>query len=804
MKLNKEQQKLAENGAMGHAVIRGIAGSGKTSVGVHRIPYLLEKYCKQGDKVLFVTYNKSLTKYIEYLYKEIRGEDEGSKLYSKESPVVVKNIDAITMRYFMKWKKDNEKNIELVWRVPNGILQTAINNIKEKYPKVAVISSQNMKFLHDEINWIKGCHYVSLEAYQEADRIGRTIGNGEGPSRLYKNSMSREAVFKLMEEVEALLLKQGQLEGNRANLIALNYIKEIGALETYKHIIVDEAQDLTKVQLEFINELKTNDPEGSILFLMDVAQSIYSQAWLVKGRSFKSIGYDMKGKGYKLNKNYRTTTEISECAYSLLLNEESFVSDEDFVKPTLLERHGEYPVYRHFDSSKEQNLYIVRQIKVLLRDGYTLGDIAIVSKLNKNLALLQDALKEKEIESLLFKNNQEDCFSCNKVKLLTMHSVKGLEFKVVILVDLNQDVIPYTTKGAEPMEAKMEEVMERKLLYVGMTRAQEKLYMCSYGIPSKFMAEINPKYLSMQSGSRMNAYYRVPYEKYLFKDKLANATTDEESVRQWIISELIHNYGYPKEMLQVEYPVKNFSQTGKVDVAVINARTQLPYIFIETKKEEVPIREAIEQLKSYMNVTKVDYGIATNGKNIAVLDAQLNVVKDIPLCHAGLFPSATETYSYMDCSTKRTTNFERDLSSREVYLAQVSLEPKDLLRLGVYSDIAAGKPIEIIDEVRGDFLMPYELVGPKASQCYILQVKGDSMINADINDGDYVVIEAGVHIENYEIAAVYYNGGTTLKKVLMMGDSVLLVSENPKYEPIPISEGDFRVMGKLVGVIKRL
>ena len=537
---------------------------------------------------------------------------------------------------------------------------------------------------------------------------------------------------------------------------------------------------------------------------MDEAQSIYSQAWLVKGRSFKSIGYDMTGKGYKLNKNYRTTTEISECAYSLLLNEGNLIADEDFVKPTLLERHGEYPVYRHFENSEEQNFYIVRQIKTLLREGYALEDIAVVSKLNKNLALIQDALKEKGIESILFKNNQEESFSCNKVKLLTIHSVKGLEFKVVILVDLNQDVIPYTTKGAEPMEVKMEEVMERKLLYVGMTRAQEKLYMCSYGTASKFMGEINPQYLSIQSGSRMNAYYMVPYEKYLFRDELANETTHEESVRQWIMSELIHNYGYPKEMLKVEYPVRNFSQTGKVDVAVMNNRTQTPYIFIETKKEEVPIREAIEQLKSYMNVSNVPYGIATNGKHIAFLDEKFNVIKDIPVCHAGLFPSSIETYSYTDYATQRTTNFERDLSSREVYLAEVALEEEKLLRLYIYSDIAAGKPIEIIDEVRGDFIMPYELIGSKASRSYILQVKGDSMIGIGIEDGNYVVIEVGVNVGNHDIIAAYYNGGTTLKRLMMMGDTVLLVSENAKYEPISISEGDFKVMGKLVGVIKRL
>lgn len=805
MKLNKEQLKLAENGAMGYAVIRGVAGSGKTSVGVARIPYLLEKYCNGKDKILFVTYNKSLTKYIEYLYEKMEKVQTISLFdeTNKEKHVEVKNIDSITMKYFCKWKADKQKELENIWKIPNEIVKEAINNIKDRYPKVKLLNTQNMKFLQDEMNWIQGSNYTSLGAYQEAERIGRTASNVEGPSKLFKNSMSREAVFSLLEEVERLLLKQGKVDGPRANSLALEYIKTQGRHECYKHIIIDEAQDLTKVQLDFISELKEDSPESSILFLMDVAQSIYPHAWLTKGRSFKSIGYDMTGKGYKLTKNYRTTTEISECAYSLLAKEETLVSDYDFVKPSLLERHGEYPVYRHFATSEEQNLYIVRLIRALLKQGYSLKDIAVVSKLNKNLELLQDHLKEKGVESFVFKNNQEESFGAVKVKLLTMHSIKGLEFKVVILADLNSDVIPYPQKGLEEEELKDEEMLERKLLYVGMTRAQEKLFMCSYGTASKFIADINARYLSMQTGSRMNAFYRLPYGDYLFTESIAQANQEEESVRQWVICELMSNYGYPKSLIQLEYPVRNFSQTGKVDVVVMNAKINTPYIFIETKKETVSIEEAIDQLKSYMNVSKVNYGIATNGKNIAFLNDKFERISDIPICNASILPSSIETYKYVDRITLRETVFERDLSALEVYVAEVRQKPEELKRIKVYSDIAAGIPIEIVDEIRGAFDLPRELLRGKES-VYILQVKGDSMIEKDILNGDYVVIDSSADVNDQDIAAVYYNGATTLKQVMHMGDSVLLISANPKYEPIHIEEGDLSVMGKLVGVIKQL
>lgn len=76
------------------------------------------------------------------------------------------------------------------------------------------------------------------------------------------------------------------------------------------------------------------------------------------------------------------------------------------------------------------------------------------------------------------------------------------------------------------------------------------------------------------------------------------------------------------------------------------------------------------------------------------------------------------------------------------------------------------------------------------------------MINANIDNGDSVVLQSCSTADPMDIVAVYYNGTTTLKKFMPMGGTVLLISENPNYEPINISEGDFRIMGKLVGILK--
>lgn len=809
MKLNVEQSKLVKNKSMGHNLIRGIAGSGKTTVGICRISYLLEKHANLNDKVLFLTYNKSLSKYIQHLYNKVEKENNNTLSFfdeekkEKNKNVKVTTVDSIIYSYFMNYCRSINKSLYVEWNVKVSIFSEAIERVKERYSEITIIQSNNLKFLRDEISWIKACNYMTLEEYQNADRIGRAINNNEGPSKLYKNSKNREAIFCLMVEVDKLLEKENKVDGFTQAILALNYIKKKGAYAKYKHIIIDEAQDLTKVQLEFINFLREQREDSSILFLTDVAQSIYPQAWLVKGRSFTSIGYDMTGKGSKLSKNYRTTTEIAEAAYSLLSKDPLIVEDENFVKPSLMERSGEYPVYRHFKNSMEEHEYLVKLIKGLNKT-YSLKDMAIVSRINKNLELLKDKLINSGISATLINGREGIDFDEENVKLTTMHSVKGLEFKIVIIIDINSDQMPFPQKSLALEEIQSEESRDRKLLYVGMTRATEKLFLCSYGEASKFLNDINHRLLLMQCGSKMGSYYNIPYEEYKFKDKLQDVKSEEESVRQWIINELMTSYGYPKELIEIEYNVRNFSKEGKVDIAVINGRTNEPYILVEVKKKGINIEEAVNQLKSYMNVSKSNFGIASNGEEIVFLDNNFICIRDIPICATGILKSSIERYKYVDKINNVEREFERDINYTNEIISEEKIIPYSQLKtVKVYADIAAGIPIEINDEIKGSFNLPMDWIRNKEN-VFLLHVKGNSMINAGINNGDLVLIESAQTADNMEIVAAYYNGATTLKRIVRMGDTVLLMSENPEYEPINITEGELRVMGKLIGVLSQV
>ena len=81
MRLNVEQRRIIENKPNGHVLVKGVAGSGKTTVAVHKIPLLLKDYCyEKDDKVLVITYNKSLINYVKYIYEEIERNKEEEQL----------------------------------------------------------------------------------------------------------------------------------------------------------------------------------------------------------------------------------------------------------------------------------------------------------------------------------------------------------------------------------------------------------------------------------------------------------------------------------------------------------------------------------------------------------------------------------------------------------------------------------------------------------------------------------------------------------------------------------------------------
>lgn len=642
MRLNVEQRRIIENKPNGHVLVKGVAGSGKTTVAVHKIPFLLKDYTyEKDDKILVITYNKSLINYIKYIYEEIERNKENEQLTlgiyesGDKDKLYIETIDNMMFKYFTSYIKEEklEKLRVATEKQINKAMVEAINVVKQEYEKVNVLDRKNLTFIIEEIRWMKSCNYTDIEEYQTIDRIGRISNNNvESTHKLRKNSKIRKAIFEVMIQYNDNLKKEKLVDLQDVALMALRQAKrEVG--EKYTHIIVDETQDLTRVQLEFIKTLYMNRSYSSMLFVSDTAQSIYQEAWLVKGRSFTSIGLDMTGKSTSLSKSYRTTMQIAYAAYSLIEDDKNILEDDNFVKPSLIDKQGVYPVYRGFKNKVSEAEYIAETIENGLKNKYDYKDIAIISKFKNQLKDIKIFLEKNNIPYKELESNEELDFNEDCVKLLTMHCAKGLQFKAVIIAGLNDKIIPSRDFANEFEDSDFVESIDRRLLYVGMTRATEELFLSSYGNPSKFIKDISCKYLRINSKCNFRKLHRIDIDEYLFTYKIDDIYKSEEITRQWIISELMNRYGYPKDLIDVEVKVNIEAKAEVVDIVVYvyENKDKVPFIFIKSNKLGAGTESEISHLKICMNIfDTVKYGVVTDGNEIVIINDDFEEVDDIP------------------------------------------------------------------------------------------------------------------------------------------------------------------------------
>lgn len=116
--------------------------------------------------------------------------------------------------------------------------------------------------------------------------------------------------------------------------------------------------------------------------------------------------------------------------------------------------------------------------------------------------------------------------------------------------------------------------------------------------------------------------------------------------------------------------------------------------------------------------------------------------------------------------------------------------------------IAAGSPILAEESIESVMPLPESLVG--SGPVFMLEVRGDSMVDAGIFDGDYVVVRSQKHAENGEIVAFLVDGDeATVKRFERKGDQVILHSENAAYEPMVFDDG-VEILGKVITVLRSL
>lgn len=258
----------------------------------------------------------------------------------------------------------------------------------------------------------------------------------------------------------------------------------------YDAIMIDEAQDFSTEWLKGIRHMlgKTD----IITIALDPAQDIYG-----RHRVWKEAGIEIVGgrRSRKLRQSYRNTNEIFRLAIMFQGLENYIEPDDDdpdsILLPKEVERHGEKAVIQQLNSQAEEFERIASDIQALVQSKkYSYKDICVIMCLPQPSKELLKTFESKKIPSRsLISTTERDMFDLDEetVKVITIESSKGLEWKVVFLVGI--DSMP--RKGRELKH-------ENNLVYIAITRAQE-CFFCYYtqstSIVNK-LSETNKKILN--------------------------------------------------------------------------------------------------------------------------------------------------------------------------------------------------------------------------------------------------------------------------------------------------------------------
>ena len=464
LNLEVDQQQYVDLRNVPLHLLKGTAGCGKTTIGIYRAIRMAE----EGRRVLIVTYGSTLTQVTKRLIEELIG------------PLPV-NLEVRTAYSVML------SVLGSCFKVPTDaqkarthqFLFEALNEVRGT--ETAQVLKRDERFFTDEMQGvIKGLGLSSVEAYKAVKRYGRKTALGP---------VQREAVWKVYEAYQRRMEAAGLHEWSDAALLILRQAGTEKLNKLYDDIIVDEAQDLKPVDLRVIQSLVA--PQGTLMVLGDAAQTLYS-----RGFSWVQAGISARGRTSILRINHRNTCQIAEAASQLITHNTLMRSSNEYIDPQWTRREGARPKLLVSAARYEQVDLIYRHILELFDTQLCrLSDIAILCHDNPTCESCKKILVGNGLPAVLRKDKEFDILE-EQIKVMTIHSAKGLEFPVVFLMSLMEGTLPRALReaGQDEEEAQLEIERERMLCYVGMTRAADLLYLVTVrGYESRFVHELAGK-----------------------------------------------------------------------------------------------------------------------------------------------------------------------------------------------------------------------------------------------------------------------------------------------------------------------
>jgi superfamily I DNA/RNA helicase len=230
---------------------------------------------------------------------------------------------------------------------------------------------------------------------------------------------------------------------------------------------VDEAQDLSPVALAFLAEVCTK-PEG-LFFAADNKQSLYSRSY-----NWSSVHprLQFRGRTSVLRRNYRSTREIDQAAFEVLQP-----YDGESIEESASVNEGPLPVLVQGVMAENECDWVIRFIRQMAKHLHLKPSTSAVLVPTEGIGkTIADGLRSTGLQAQFFAGRDLD-LSIDVVRVLTLHSAKGLEFPIVVVAGLEEGTYPLPGDFDEDGLFEERASHERRRLYVGLTRAMRGLML---------------------------------------------------------------------------------------------------------------------------------------------------------------------------------------------------------------------------------------------------------------------------------------------------------------------------------------
>ena len=453
--LHPAQQGLVERKFNGPARVSGSAGTGKTVVALHRAAFLTKS--DPNARILLTTFTDALANLLRSKLQLLHREPEDR--------IMIDSLDAVGLNLF-------EELFEPAALAPRDTVETLLESS-------ASLSDTNFSITFLLAEWervVDAWQLSSWEEYRDVSRIGRFRRLSE---------TQRRALWPVFERVKQGLRDQG-LTTRAEVFVRLSQVVGQRERPLFDYIVVDEAQDVSVAQLRFLGALAGGRPNG-LFFAGDLGQRIFQQPF-----SWKELGVDVRGRSQTLRINYRTSHQIRTQADRLLDPEMSDVDGNlEERKGTVSVFNGPKPTIRVLEDAAAESAIVGQWLTARISEGIKPNEMSVFVRSLDQVSRAVDAVKSSGLPFGVLDRKLDSVEG--RLTIGTMHQAKGLEFRAVVVMACDSEVIPLQSRIESTVdEAELEEVYntERNLLYVACTRARDHLLVTGVRPASEFLDDL--------------------------------------------------------------------------------------------------------------------------------------------------------------------------------------------------------------------------------------------------------------------------------------------------------------------------